>query len=91
MGINIKGQVEKVNVKEMSYSDFVKRYMENNHPVVLTGLMDILHWTACTDWVTPHGQPNLQFLSTHFGASKVQVSILLLVLTSIFKDIRASK
>ncbi|KAJ1378187.1 JmjC domain [Sesbania bispinosa] len=47
--------------------------MEKNQPVVLTGLMDH-HWRACNDWVTPHGQPNLQFFSTHFGASKVQVA-----------------
>lgn len=74
ININIKGQVEKVNGKELSYSDFVERYMKNNQPVVLTGLMDH-HWRASTDWITPHGQPNLQFFSTHFGASKVQVSI----------------
>ncbi|KAH1246207.1 JmjC domain-containing protein 4 [Glycine max] len=49
--------------------------MEKNQPVVLTGLMglmDPLHWRASTDWVTHNSQPNFQFFSTHFGASKVQ-------------------
>ncbi|KAL5146254.1 JmjC domain-containing protein 4 [Glycine soja] len=61
--------------KELSYSEFVERYMEKNQPVVLTGLMglmDPLHWRASTDWVTHNSQPNFQFFSTHFGASKVQ-------------------
>ncbi|KAG2399189.1 uncharacterized protein HKW66_Vig0083290 [Vigna angularis] len=70
MGINIKGEIERVNGKELSYIEFVDRYMEKNKPVVLTGLMD--HWRAHTDWVTLHSQPNFQFFSTHFGASKVQ-------------------
>ncbi|KAK7301555.1 hypothetical protein RJT34_12422 [Clitoria ternatea] len=75
MGINIKGEVEKVNGKELSYSEFVERYMEKNQPVVLTGLMDDNHWRACTDWVThPLAKPNFQFFSTHFGPSKVQVA-----------------
>ncbi|XP_027190049.1 arginine-specific demethylase JMJ20 isoform X2 [Cicer arietinum] len=77
MGMNInmkiKGEIEKVNGKELSYSEFVERYMDKNKPVVLTGLMDH-HWRASTDWVTPNAQPNLQFFSNHFGASKVQVA-----------------
>jgi len=73
MGINIKGEIERVNGKELSYSEFVERYMEKNKPVVLTGLMDPHNWRASTDWVTLHSQPNFQFFSTHFGASKVQV------------------
>lgn len=71
MGIKIAGQIEKVNGKELSYHEFVERYMEKNQPVVLTGLMD--DWRACRDWVTDNGQPNLQFFATHFGKSKVQV------------------
>ncbi|XP_027332603.1 jmjC domain-containing protein 4 isoform X2 [Abrus precatorius] len=74
MGIDIKGQIEKVNGKELSYREFVERYMQKNQPVVLTGMIDHHHWRACTDWVTPHGQPNFQFLSTHFASSKVQVA-----------------
>ncbi|KAL9314101.1 hypothetical protein ACSQ67_019553 [Phaseolus vulgaris] len=74
MGMNIKGEIERVNGKELSYSEFVERYMEKNKPVVLTGLMDPHNWRACTDWVTLHSQPNFQFFSTHFGASKVQVA-----------------
>ncbi|WVZ18359.1 hypothetical protein V8G54_005681 [Vigna mungo] len=72
MGIIIKGEIERVNGKELSYIEFVDRYMEKNKPVVLTGLMD--HWRAHTDWVILHSQPNFQFFSTHFGASKVQVA-----------------
>lgn len=71
MGLNIGGQVEKVNGKDLSYSDFVQRYLLKNEPVVLTGLMD--GWRACSDWVLPDGRPNLPFFSTHFGPSTVQV------------------
>ena len=74
MGINIKGEVEKVNGKDLSYTEFVQRFLQKNQPVVLTGLMGH-NWRALNDWVTPHGHPNLQFFSTHFGDSKVQVSI----------------
>ncbi|XP_020227930.1 2-oxoglutarate and iron-dependent oxygenase JMJD4 isoform X2 [Cajanus cajan] len=74
MGINVKGQIERVNGKELSYTEFVERYMEKNQPVVLTGLMDPHHWRASTDWVTLQGQPNFHFFSTHFGPSKVQVA-----------------
>lgn len=71
MGIKIVGQVEKVNGRELSYTEFAQRYMEKNQPVVLTGLME--DWRACQDWVADNGQPNLQFFATHFGKSKVQV------------------
>ncbi|CAK8566740.1 unnamed protein product [Lathyrus sativus] len=38
MDINIKinGEIKKVNGKELSYNEFVERYMEKNKPVVLT-------------------------------------------------------
>ncbi|KAL9439150.1 hypothetical protein AB3S75_024752 [Citrus x aurantiifolia] len=73
MGIRIGGErIEKLNGKEVSYSEFVEKYMAKNQPVVLTGLMD--DWRACKDWVTENGQPNLLFFSTHFGKSKVQVA-----------------
>ncbi|XP_024635274.1 2-oxoglutarate and iron-dependent oxygenase JMJD4 isoform X2 [Medicago truncatula] len=71
--IKINREIEKVNGKELNYSEFVERYMDKNKPVVLTGLMDH-HWRACTDWVTPDGKPNLQFFFNHFGSSKVQVA-----------------
>ncbi|WJX39129.1 hypothetical protein P8452_26708 [Trifolium repens] len=73
LNMNIKGKIEKVNGKELSYSEFVERYMEKNKPVILTGLMDH-HWKASTDWVTPKSQPNFQFFFNHFGSSKVQVA-----------------
>ncbi|XP_031119088.1 2-oxoglutarate and iron-dependent oxygenase JMJD4 isoform X2 [Ipomoea triloba] len=72
MGLRIGGRVEKVNGKELSYVEFAEKYMGRNQPVVLTGLMD--DWRACRDWVTDGGKPNLQFFSTHFGTSKVQVA-----------------
>ncbi|XP_010248583.1 PREDICTED: jmjC domain-containing protein 4 [Nelumbo nucifera] len=72
MGLNIGGHVEKVNGKELSYSEFVKRYLEKNQPVVLTGLMD--DWKACRDWVYENGNPNLHYFSAHFGKSRVQVA-----------------
>lgn len=71
MGVKIGGEIEKVNGKEMSYSEFEKRYLAKNEPAVVTGLMD--DWRACRDWVTEDGRPNLQFFSTRFGDSKVQV------------------
>ncbi|KAJ4962093.1 hypothetical protein NE237_022003 [Protea cynaroides] len=72
VNVNIGGHIEKVNGKELSYNEFVKRYMEKNQPVVLTGLMD--GWRACRDWVIGNGQPNLQYFSSHFGCSRVQVA-----------------
>lgn len=71
MGLRIGGEIEKVNGGELSYSDFVERYLMKNQPVVLRGLMD--GWRACKDWVTHTGQPNLNFFSTNFGKSIVQV------------------
>lgn len=71
MGVKIGGQIEKVNGREISYAEFVERYLARNQPVVLTGLMD--DWNACKDCVSSNGQPNLHFISTHFGESKVQV------------------
>ncbi|CAK7322940.1 unnamed protein product [Dovyalis caffra] len=72
MGFEIGGTIEKVNGKELSYNEFVERYLSKNQPVVLTGLMD--DWRACKDWVFDNGKPNLKFFSTHFGNSKVQVA-----------------
>ncbi|GAA0162594.1 protein modifying enzyme [Lithospermum erythrorhizon] len=73
MGLKIGGQIEKVNGKELSYSDFGDKYLARNEPVVLTGLME--DWRACHDWVSDSGKPNLDFLSTHFGNSKVQYQV----------------
>lgn len=72
MGLNIRGVVEKVNGYELSYSTFVEKYLSKNEPVVITGLMD--DWRACRDWVFDDGRPNLQFISSNFGDSKVQVA-----------------
>ncbi|KAI3454456.1 hypothetical protein Pfo_011119 [Paulownia fortunei] len=72
MGLNIGGKVQKVKGKELSYTDFVEKYMARNQPVILTGLMD--DWRACKDWVSDDGKPNLRFFSAHFGGSRVQVA-----------------
>ncbi|CAN1334975.1 Arginine-specific demethylase JMJ20 [Linum perenne] len=72
MGLEIRGEIDKVNGKELSYNDFADNYLAKNRPVVLTGLMD--DWRACKDWVNPDGQPNLEFFSTHFPKSRVQVA-----------------
>ncbi|CAI9787324.1 unnamed protein product [Fraxinus pennsylvanica] len=72
MGLKIGGEVEKVDGKLLSYADFVEKYLVQNQPVILTGLMD--HWRACKDWVLDNGDPNLRFLSTYFGNSRVQVA-----------------
>ncbi|PON96689.1 JmjC domain containing protein [Trema orientale] len=72
MGVKIEGKIEKVNGKELTYDEFVEKYMEKNQPVLLTGLME--DWRASRDWVTQNGNPNLQFFATHFGKSKVQVA-----------------
>lgn len=73
MGLKIGGEVEKVDGKLLSYTDFVEKYLVKNQPVILTGLMD--HWRACKDWVLDNGDPNFRFLSTYFGNSRVQVII----------------
>ncbi|XP_059657918.1 arginine-specific demethylase JMJ20 [Cornus florida] len=72
MGLKIGGEIEKVNGIELGYNEFVERYLVKNQPVVLTGLMD--GWRACRDWVSDNGKPNLQFFTTHFGNSTVQVA-----------------
>ncbi|KAG8378810.1 hypothetical protein BUALT_Bualt07G0023600 [Buddleja alternifolia] len=72
MGVKIGGTVEKVNGKELSYTDFVENYLTRNQPVILTGLTD--DWRACKDWVSDDGKPNLRYFSDHFGGSTVQVA-----------------
>ncbi|XP_048500035.1 arginine-specific demethylase JMJ20 isoform X3 [Beta vulgaris subsp. vulgaris] len=71
-GLNIGGEIERVNGKELSYTEFVKNYLTKNKPVILTGLMD--DWKACEDWVDDYGKPNFDFFSAHFGKSQVQVA-----------------
>lgn len=71
-GLKIGGEIERVNGKELSYTEFVEKYLAKNQPVVLTGLMD--DWKACDDWVDDFGKPNLVFFSNHFGKSQVQVA-----------------
>lgn len=71
MGIEIIGQIEKINGKDMSYDAFAERYLAMNQPVVISDLTD--DWRARDDWVCKNGRPNLHFFATHFGKSKVQV------------------
>ncbi|KAL0367176.1 UNVERIFIED_CONTAM: hypothetical protein Sradi_3607700 [Sesamum radiatum] len=69
MGLKIGGKVEKVNEKELSYGDFVEKYLARNQPVILTGLTE--DWRVCKDWISDDGKPNLCFFSTHFSDSRV--------------------
>ncbi|XP_012440382.1 arginine-specific demethylase JMJ20 isoform X2 [Gossypium raimondii] len=72
MSLKIGGTIEKVNGKELFYSEFAEKYLAGNQPVLLTGLMD--DWIASKHWVSSNGQPNIIFFPTHFGKSKVQVA-----------------
>ncbi|KAK6924811.1 Cupin-like domain 8 [Dillenia turbinata] len=72
MGLKIGGQIEKIDGRELTYTDFVKNYFEKNEPVVLKGLMD--DWRACKDWVFDNGKPNLLLFKNNFGKSQVQVA-----------------
>ncbi|CAI0398493.1 unnamed protein product [Linum tenue] len=72
MGLQIGGEIEKVDGNQLSYNEFAEKYLAKNFPVVLTGLMD--DWRACKNWVTEDGRPNLEFFSTHFAESTVQVA-----------------
>ncbi|GAB2269809.1 Arginine-specific demethylase jmj20 [Dionaea muscipula] len=70
--LRIGGEIERVDGRELTYTQFVERYLVKNQPVVLTGLMD--DWRASRDWVNSNGSPNLRFFATHFGKSQVQVA-----------------
>ncbi|MED6211174.1 hypothetical protein PIB30_071164 [Stylosanthes scabra] len=70
----IKGEIEKVNWKDLSYTEFVERFMHKNQPLLLAGFFEHHNWGASLDWVTPLGHPNFQFFSSNFGDSKVQVA-----------------
>ncbi|CAA7034985.1 unnamed protein product [Microthlaspi erraticum] len=72
MGVEIVGQIEKINCKELSYGDFAENYLAKNQPVVISGLTD--DWRSREDWVSENGLPNLHFFATHFGKSRVQVA-----------------
>jgi hypothetical protein len=72
MGIQIIGQIERINGKELSYGDFAERYLAKNQPVVISDLTE--DWRAREDWVSENGNPNLHVFATHFGKSRVQVA-----------------
>ncbi|CAN8264569.1 unnamed protein product [Cochlearia groenlandica] len=73
MGIEIIGQIERINGKDLSfYGDFAERYLAKNKPVIISDLTD--DWRARRDWVSDNGRPNLNFFATHFGQSRVQVA-----------------
>ncbi|CAN6970439.1 unnamed protein product [Brassica rapa subsp. trilocularis] len=72
MGIEIVGQIDKINGKELSYNDFAERYLAKSQPVVISDLTE--DWRVREDWVAENGLPNLNFFATHFGKSRVQVA-----------------
>ncbi|KAL6007092.1 hypothetical protein ACLOJK_032588 [Asimina triloba] len=74
MGLKIGGRVERIDGRQLSYHEFVEKFLQKNQPALITGLMD--GWRASKEWVTEDGAPNLSFFSTHFGKSIVQVLLL---------------
>ncbi|EFH42791.1 hypothetical protein ARALYDRAFT_332532 [Arabidopsis lyrata subsp. lyrata] len=72
MGIEIVGQIERINGKELSYVDFAEKYLAKNQPLIISDLTE--DWRAREDWVSENGRPNLHFFATHFGKSRVQVA-----------------
>eukprot|EP01018_Ginkgo_biloba_P008913 Gb_12478 [translate_table: standard] len=87
--MKVVGQIRRVDGRQVTYGEFKKKYMMGNEPVLLTGLMD--QWSACQDWVTDNGQPNLSFFSDHFGSSQVQVRLpFYLISNSAFTAVSAS-
>ncbi|KAJ4781619.1 Bifunctional arginine demethylase and lysyl-hydroxylase JMJD6 [Rhynchospora pubera] len=74
MAPTIGGAIERVDGRDLTYDEFVERYMKPNLPVVLTGLTDT--WRSRTDWVdnSDPTKPNLSFFSSLCSSSVVQVA-----------------
>jgi hypothetical protein len=66
--------IDRIHRKDISYDDFVSKYMQKNVPVVIQGLCD--DWKAKSKWVRQidgKGVPNLEYLRETFGADVVPV------------------
>ncbi|KAL0019101.1 hypothetical protein WJX77_004127 [Trebouxia sp. C0004] len=57
---------------DLSYEQFVQRFMQPNLPVVIQGLT--CDWQASKDWVTAANGVNIDFIAHHFGQAQVLVS-----------------
>jgi hypothetical protein len=76
--------VDRVHCKDLSYDDFVCRYMQPNLPVIIQGLAE--DWRATREWTMDNSDeaavgaraeqplsPNVQYLSANFGQDAVKV------------------
>lgn len=70
--VRVVAQVPVIDGLLTPYHEFRDKFMRPNLPVLITGLMQ--HWRASMQWATHSGDPNLDYLSTHFGNSRVQVA-----------------
>ncbi|KAL6765151.1 hypothetical protein V8C86DRAFT_3128302 [Haematococcus lacustris] len=59
--------VPEVDAAQLSYSQFVERFLAPNLPVLLKGAAS--HWRSSSEWVDPCGQPDLQALLAAAGPS----------------------
>ncbi|DBA81219.1 TPA: hypothetical protein ACH3X2_007033 [Trebouxia sp. C0005] len=57
---------------DLSYEQFVQRFMQPNLPVMIQGLT--VDWQASKDWVTADNGVNVDFIAHHFGQAQVMVS-----------------
>jgi hypothetical protein len=70
--MHASSKIDRVDCKDLSYDDFVEKYMRPNQPVVIQGLTK--GWRAVSDWTKEDGLvPNLQNLSDRFGKDVCQV------------------
>ncbi|KAH7444893.1 hypothetical protein KP509_02G096400 [Ceratopteris richardii] len=69
--LRVVAQVPLIDGLQTTYEEFRDQYMRPNSPVLISGLMD--HWRAFDAWSSPCGAPNLDYLSSNFGNSHVQV------------------
>ena len=82
--LKVVAEVPVIDGRFASYDEFRERFMKPNLPVLITGLQVMHQWRACKEWVTQSGHPNLDYLSTHFGSSRVQVLCFFLFASFLF-------
>lgn len=66
--------IDRIHRNDLSYDDFVSKYMHPNVPVILQGLSD--DWRSKSEWVRQvdgKGVPNLEYLCDAFGTDLVPV------------------
>ena len=85
--LKVVADVPVIDGRSTSYDEFREKFMKPNLPVLITGLQLMHQWRACKEWVTQSGRPDLDYLSTHFGSSRVQVLCFLLFASFLFTNI----